>query len=153
MGPPIFASKQGEETERRFFDAARVRTRRTPSWFLGVRRASPQFDTVGLDALASIQRPDDPKPMSVPIQVKSSKGGKRHYYREHADAKRVKVPVLVVTKTMSPDDIRKQLYAALKPFMKVRRKHFTDYFKSLARRRLGKRGLLIKKHIKKQRRT
>ncbi len=148
---PIFHEPRGEEAERRFLEYAQKRTSKTPSWFNGVRRSSIKFDVKGVDICASIKRPDDEKPMTVPIQIKSSEGGKRAYYQSHPDARAVRVPVLVITDTMTSEEIRKKLYRTLKPFLTCPRDHFKHYLEGLGKSRLSKRGQAIKAHIKKTR--
>lgn len=148
---PIFNEPHGEQTERRFLESARKRTTQTPKWFVDIRYAGPKFDVKGVDMLASIQRPDDPKPMTVPVQIKSSTGGKHSYYQSHPDAKEVKVPVLVVEDTKTADQIRAELYIALEPFLHVRRDHFKSYLSGLGKQSLSARGRKIKAHIKRTR--
>jgi|CXWL01.1.fsa_nt_gi hypothetical protein len=109
------------------------------------------FDAKGVDICASIKRTDDRKVMTVPVQIKSSDGGRRSYYQSHPDAKEVRVPVLVVDDTMTADQIRTELYRALKPFLSVPRDHFKSYLSGLGKRGLSARGNQIKAHIKKTR--
>lgn len=138
---------KGDEAEERFLRIAKTRTRATPSWYVDTKRASPMFDMKGLDMIARIRRDDDKKPMSVPIQVKSSSRGRRAYYAVHPEAKEVGVIIMVVHDGLSDDEIRSRLYRHLRPFLSVRRDHFKKYLHRLGRSRVSDRGRAIRDMI------
>jgi hypothetical protein len=143
--------ERGIESEKRFLSAVKEKTDKTPLWFVGVKRAPVLFDINGIDMIVRIKREDDLKPMSIPVGVVSSKRGRKSFYETRPRAKELKMPVMRITDAMTPDDIRTQLYDALKLFHKVPRDHFKSFLESAAKGVLGKRGRAIKKHIEQRR--
>jgi hypothetical protein len=153
MATVLFGTDRGDRSEERFLSAARKRTSATPKWFRGVRRGSVKFDVNGVDMIAKIKRRDDWKVMSVPIQVKSSSGGKRRFYAERPEAKRLGIPVIVVTDDATPDSLRAELYEALRPFLSAQRDHFKRYFTGIGRGKLSSSGKRISDMLTKKRRS
>lgn len=99
--------------EDRFFEACSERTEDTPDWFLKVRPASPSRDLLGIDFIASIERPSNGRPMRVPVQVKLSKKGVRKYFIDHPEWVNEKIVIIVVPGWMTSEQIRAQLYREL----------------------------------------
>ena len=89
------AIQKGKETEERFFKAARQIVR-APSWFLGVRRSTPEWDAVGFDAFVATDEGD------IPIQIKSSHTGAHEFHRKHPNHPAI---VMVIHEGMDDDQI------------------------------------------------
>ena len=65
--------EKGRQTEERFDQAMRSIGHRAPAWFYGIRAASRQEDNSGTDRYAILDIGE------VPLQIKSSAGGRAAY--------------------------------------------------------------------------
>ena len=89
------AIQKGEETEKKFFKAAR-QIAPAPPWFVGVRQSTPDWDAAGFDAFVLTDRGD------IPIQIKSSHTGAHEFYRKHPNHPAI---VIVIHEGMDDDKI------------------------------------------------
>ncbi len=89
------AIQKGKETEERFFRAA-GQIIHAPLWFVGVRRAPPDWDAAGSDALVATDKGD------IPIQIKSSHTGAHEFHRKHPNHPAI---VMVIREGMGDDQI------------------------------------------------
>lgn len=110
MGPE---EKVGAESERRFFAACNERTRRTPDWFIKVAQADVAWDVRGIDGFAFFRPLDGGKRIKVPIQIKSSKRGRKEFLKKMPSSFASNVTVVVVLRWKSDEQLRQQLYAKL----------------------------------------
>jgi hypothetical protein len=124
----VWRQKRGKDTEERFFRALKKRTLVTPEWFIKVRKASPDMDQKGVDAIVRIDVPTRKRHVSIPIQIKTSWHGLRRYWIKRPSALyRGAVLVIVVPPHFSDDQIRERTYMLLD---KIRRggRRFNDFF-------------------------
>jgi hypothetical protein len=106
--------RKGAENEHRFFNALSVRTDTTPDWFRRIKTLPAQMDVRGVDACAYIwSKGTTANATKVPIQIKSSYAGKRHYQQEQPVLQSENVVVVVILPDMTDDDIRRETYALL----------------------------------------
>lgn len=84
---------RGRACEDRVFYAIVSRYRLWPSFVVRVRRATAHEDAHGADIIVVIRGADSNKDVSMPIQVKSSKGEVTKFRRLHAD-----IPVILGTR-------------------------------------------------------
>lgn len=107
--------RKGLDTERRFFEAHSAKTEETPSWLFRIKAATPVMDLRGIDAVALVRTIKEHATTRVPIQIKSSEGGRWHYQQEMPVLQAEYVRVIVVTPDMDAEAIRKATYELLQP--------------------------------------
>ena len=125
------ALERGRHSQRRFFEAVGfMRSRFTPSWFIGIIPADFEYDLRGVDAIAYITYPGDTWASRIPIQIKSSWTGYWAYKEKHAKYGGENVVIAVMRDEISNDAIRATLYDDLN---KIREENvrFDEYFQNL----------------------
>ncbi len=120
-------SHLGDESEQRFIYALTTRTSSTPSWFKGIKKAGPGHDLKGIDAFVFICRTDDPKPMSVPVQIKRSVKNIHKFSKTHPEAARLGMPVIVIPPEITDEEIRIKTYKVVEHCLTLPRDHFAKY--------------------------
>jgi hypothetical protein len=75
-----------------------------PKWLLETRPATPEEDAAGVDVVAYTDAGE------IPIQIKSSRTGKREFLEAHPDCR---YPVVVVPRCADPALVRDTLLSAL----------------------------------------
>jgi hypothetical protein len=97
--------RRGAEHENRFLEAFTGINASLPAWFRGVRRATPQEDSLGIDALAITVAGE------IPFQIKSSAKSAEEFRREHPGHSAI---ILVISTRMSGKDIRSLVVESIK---------------------------------------
>ena len=121
--------KRGADTEYRFFEALSERTSYTPFNFVGVTRASPRMDVDGFDGFIKWRTKVRPEGMTIPFQIKSSYGGLLAYIDKYPTHKEKGVPVLIIRRGMTPENIRRYTYLSMHQFDHVPGDYFTSFIK------------------------
>jgi hypothetical protein len=82
---------------------------------ISFRQSSPEMDARGIDMAATIRLPrkKEPLSMSVPIEIKSSKGGVKKWKVVHSDLAQAGVLIFWLPFFASPRKIRRLFYRAL----------------------------------------
>lgn len=128
----------GLETESRFYRLCRERVPETPDWFLSVKEAGASWNIRGVDAFIYISpREKGAKRVKVPVQIKSSAGGKKHFALKHPQDSVENIVVIVVKPHRSDDQVRQQIYTEVGRVRKEG-KRFDDFFARAMSRRLSK---------------
>ncbi len=117
----------GDATESRFFTALGIRTAQTPIWFQKVKPAHRLWDIRGIDAFAYVDYREGERRLKIPVQIKSSATGAKHYYEIHQLCKEHGVHVIVVKSTKTDDQLRQSAYAALGGIRKRKMKDGTRF--------------------------
>ena len=151
MDPRKKAQEKGRRNEEKFFEALRIRNEHTPAFFLKIDRGSLRADIDGFDCFAIIATVEKPEGMSIPVQIKSSRGGMMHYFEKRPRYKDMRVVVIIIRDGQSPEDIRQQTYKKLKPYVNYESDHFTAFLTRIFKRRVSKSGKLMKDKIARSR--
>lgn len=122
---------RGEMAEYRFFTACKVRTKQTPSWFIKVKDGKIFWDRRGIDAFAYFKPLDGSKRVIVPIQVKSSSTGRRHFLLEKSLEEIDNILVIVVHHSKTDDQIRQQLYSELGK-IRAQKRRMDDFMRKIS---------------------
>lgn len=104
----------GIANERRFKEALDRHDPHEPAWFCGLDEANALLDMRGVDFIAWVKYPRRREPMPVPIQLKSSEGGKERYLEKHPAAAAAKVVIFVMKHRDKQSAIRSRLFETLK---------------------------------------
>ena len=139
----------GAENEARFLILANSRGPLRPAWFRGIIRASPSIDARGVDMLAKIVLDDNPKIVHVPVELKSSDGGKVHYFEKHPWAAAKKVVVIVIGQRTDVQ-LLEHFYAMLGR-VHAEGRRYSGFYQWLLSQPLGSNGPAYKKHIRQSR--
>lgn len=101
---------EGFMREARFFEIFQDPQPHTPRWLCDVMRASIPLDRRGIDGFAQIQVGTEK--IKLPLQVKSSRSGKRRFLEEKPKYRDI-VTVILIKDTFTDEHIRQQLYTSL----------------------------------------
>jgi len=140
----------GAATEKRFLTIA-TKQPNDPPWFIGVTRASADFDARGIDMFAHIYMADDVGPALVPIQIKGSYKGRASYKKVHPKNIEAGVLVIVVHKNSSDKKIREYLFTLLKR-VHLQNKRYEKFIDELLLQEMSPRGKKNEKSIRALRR-
>jgi hypothetical protein len=147
----FFETPKGEANEDKYFHALNEKTKNTPAWFYGIERGTEIHDVHGVDFIVKIWVKGHPqKPMSVPIQIKSSEVGKHEYERKHKRFMKVGGIVYMIRKGVTHDTIRSENYALLEYLTEGPRDRFRDFFEETMTKRLDEKGVALMRFIRKK---
>lgn len=106
----MLSAPEGFAREVRFFKVLGNPVPETPEWLLKVKRANSFVDMRGIDGFAHISVSDER--LKLPFQLKSSKGGREHFFKKYPDHKDI-VAVVIVDDYSSDHQLHLRLYSAL----------------------------------------
>ena len=121
----------GAHTESRFFNALSKRTPETPAWFVRVSKTTKFFDKRGIDAFVQVHIEGQRSLRRIPIQIKTSIGGKEEYFAKHPLCYLYNVVVVVVEPHLTFDQIRTRTYRLVEE-VRSANIHYTDLLRQLA---------------------
>lgn len=106
------SNKRGVTNENRFFDAF-AENFKMPKWFLGVRRATPEEDRSGVDAIIFTDVGE------IPLQIKSTWTSKKRF---EARGNTEHICCIVVNEMLQPSQIRHLTYCSISNFRDARKR-------------------------------
>ena len=107
-----FGTKLGAINESRFLLLFKEKLSDTPDWFMRMEQASVDLDIRGVDVLAYIKFSEESEEIRIPLQIKSSKHGKRSSRQTHTQYTD-RVHVFVVNSSRGDREIRSEVYSFL----------------------------------------
>ena len=130
------AHAKGEQSEHRFLSAVQIRHPETPHWLVCIEKADIDLDLRGVDAIAHVLYRGEEWAERIPIQVKSSWGGKRHHIAKHAEHGAQRVLYMIIHDHLNERDIQKILYAELGK-IRAQGMKYNNFFAALLADRLS----------------
>ena len=107
----VLQSPSGFAREDQLFQAFKELGAKYPDWFVNLKRSGAFSDRHGIDGWAVICIPGVDT-VNIPFQIKSSKGGVRHFFTEHPWFKEIIISI-VVKESSSAQELRTRLLQQL----------------------------------------
>jgi hypothetical protein len=121
---------RGREAEQRFVSIARS-LQETTTWLKKVTYARSRLDASGVDVVALIEPLSAGGYIKIPIQIKSSKAGVRHYQVNRPDCMEAGVIIVVVNELRTCESIKDDFLLQLTS-LRERQVDFTQFFRRIA---------------------